>query len=46
MKTPYILSSVSRISPLDEAPCTVRPLERSLWAMGNYVVAEVDDPRC
>jgi hypothetical protein len=44
MKTPYLLSSVSRISPLDEAPCTVRPLERSLWAMGNHVVAEVDDP--
>lgn len=40
----YLFSSVTRITPLEDAPFTVHPLDRASWGMGDYVVAEVEDP--
>ncbi|QEH33900.1 hypothetical protein OJF2_24320 [Aquisphaera giovannonii] len=44
MATPHLHASVTRISPLSKSPCTIRPLERSRWGTGDYVLAEVEDP--
>jgi len=44
MTIPYLLSSMTRISPLAQAPFTVRPLDRARWGMGDYIVAEVAEP--
>src|SRR4051794_2715443 len=42
MTSPYLLTSLTRISPLAESPCTVRSLDRPSWAMGDYILARVE----
>ena len=40
----YFLSSLIRIADLDDVPFEVKPLARSQWATGDYVVGEVTPP--
>ncbi|WP_165234516.1 hypothetical protein [Aquisphaera insulae] len=44
MAAPHLHTSVTRISPLDRSPATTRPLERSRWRTGDYILAEVETP--
>ncbi len=44
MLNQYFLSSLTRIADLDDLPFEVKPLPRSQWAMGDYVMGEVIPP--
>ena len=44
MSNQYFLSSLTRIADLDDLPFEVKPLSRSQWATGDYVLAEVIPP--
>ncbi|GAB4539851.1 MAG: hypothetical protein Tsb0014_30640 [Pleurocapsa sp.] len=44
MLNQYFLSSLTRISDLDDLPFEVKPLARSHWARGDYVLSEVIPP--
>lgn len=44
MLNQYFLSSLTRIADLDDVPFEVKPLARSQWAMGDYVMGEVIPP--
>ena len=44
MPNQYFLSSLTRIADLDAVPFEVKPLPRSQWAMGDYVLGEVIPP--
>lgn len=40
----YIYTSLTRITDFKEQPFDIRMIERSHWAMGDYVVCKIDDP--
>lgn len=45
MNQRYFFGSLCRIADLAEKPFAVKPMDRSVWATGDYVVGEVTDIR-
>ncbi len=44
MSNQYFLSYLTRITDFDAVPFEIKPLSRSQWAMGDYVMGEVISP--